>query len=135
MPLEEQKFLNLRPLLLKSKKGRDLLEGKRAIAVFPRYRKERRPDKNWSQAKYEELINQLLNNFTNHKVVVCGAPGGAYFSDSCPEHVIDLINLIPAERANIQAAILQRSDFAVGGLSGAMFFAHYWCEFVLGIRT
>ena len=126
MSLEEQSFFNFQATPSANvDRIVKLLDGKSVISVFPRYRKERRPDKNWSQTNYEELIKLLLENFPNSKVAVCGAPGGAYFEDGCPEGVIDLINLDDDERANIQAAVLQKSKFAVGGLSGAMFFAHY----------
>ena len=126
VPFDEQVFFKFTPNKTKlTGQFVKQLKQKRVIAIFPRYRETRRPDKNWSKEKYEDLIKMLKMQFPTHKLAIFGAPNGAYFSEGCPEDVMDLINIDPKERTNIQAAILERADFAVGSLSGAMVFARF----------
>ena len=49
------------------------------IAIFPRYRKERRPDKNSSEDFYVDLINNINSKYPDRNIFLIGAPGRAYF--------------------------------------------------------
>jgi len=90
------------------------------VAVFPRCRAGRRPDKNWPESHYRTLIRRLQE--AGALVVVVGAPGGCYFSDqSVPDGAVDLVNGIrETERLGLHVAALGRCSFAVGGISGAL---------------
>jgi hypothetical protein len=92
------------------------------IAVLPRLRLGRRPDKNWPQSQYRELIARLQMLRPNARIILIGAPGGAYFAgEPVPEGTVDLINLADERlRLDLHVAALCRCRLAVGGLSGAM---------------
>lgn len=123
-PLEHQIFEVLRP----TEKGEEFLNKlinseKRIIAVFPRYRTSRRPDKSWPREKYDSLIAYLKKQYPDHIIGIFGAPGGCYYVDGVPSNCLDLINLPENLRFNIQVAALKRSDIAVGSESGGIHIA------------
>lgn len=91
------------------------------VAVLPRSRSYRREDKNWSEAKYLELIQGLVQR--GKTVVLVGSPGGAYFSNYTPEGCINLINEPAPVRLSVQIRYLQECNFAIGAMSGAMLLA------------
>lgn len=95
-------------------------EDSRLIAVFPRWRTMRRPDKNWPRRRYEQLIQELQHTFPEFEIAILGEPGGAYFSDGVPEGCIDLINVPHHHRLDIQIAALRQSVLALGSISGAL---------------
>lgn len=95
----------------------------RLIAIFPRARSVRRPDKNWPREKYDRLIGLLRRKYPENTVAILGEPGGAYYSDGVPEGCIDLINVDKGLRMDVQIAALGQCDLAIGGMSGAMLFA------------
>jgi len=112
-----------------TKKGKDFLnkivnKKNNLIAIFPRRRSVRRPDKNWAKDKYIKLI-ELLKNFLNgeYTIALLGEPGGAYFDDTPLEDCLDLINISSEIRLDTQIAFLERADLAIGGMSGAILFA------------
>ncbi len=121
IPFDNQEFLILEPPKLTFSHLEEYLDsGERIIAIYPRNRENRRPDKNWKKENYESLINMLLEKFPDHKIGLFGSPGEAFFDDHCPKGCIDFINLPADERMNIQVAALKQADLAIGSLSGAM---------------
>ena len=111
-----------------SKKGMELFKevydgNERLIAIFPRMRKYRRPDKNWEKDKYNDLIDMLQKKFPYPKIAIFGEPGGAFFADDMPDGCIDLINVNADYRMDIQCAALKQSVIAIGSQSGAIDFA------------
>ena len=99
-------------------------ENKKLIAIFPRCRKVRRPDKNWSREKYDVLINLLQKHYgERYKIAIFGEPGGAFYTDRVPQNTLDLINVSPELRMDIQVAALKRAVLALGSMSGAILFA------------
>ncbi len=124
IPYEKQILEHLQP----TNSGINLLKKvvnpkQKIIAVFPRCRIARRPDKNWSNEKYEELIEDLQSKFPSFKIAIFGEPGGAYFTEGVPKGCIDLINIKPEDRLDIQLAALKQSVLAIGGESGGLVFA------------
>ncbi len=123
IPLPNQILEELRP----TTKGLESLEKmvgqkERLIAVFPRHRPFRRPDKSWSRGKYEILTHALQQEFPKFRLAVLGEPGGAFFAEGgVPKDCIDLIQISPEHRLDVQIAALKQSEIAVGGLSGAMY--------------
>jgi len=118
---KHQIFENLKP----TNKGEDFLNkiinsDQRMIAVFPRHRTSRRPDKSWSKEKYDSLINYLKEKYPKHLIGILGAPGGCYYVDGVPSNCLDLINLPNELRFDVQVAALKRSDMAVGSESGGI---------------
>lgn len=97
-------------------------EGEKLFAIFPRHRRLRRPDKNWPREKYLALIDALKVKWPDHKITVLGEPGGAHFDDGVPPGCIDLINIAPEKRMDLQLAALQRATFCLGSMSGALIF-------------
>jgi len=95
----------------------------RLITIFPRARSVRRPDKNWPREKYDALIGTLRGRHPDYRLAIAGDPGGAYYADGVPDGCVDLINVEPSMRMDIQTAALRRSVLAVGTISGAMLFA------------
>ncbi|MBI3318082.1 MAG: hypothetical protein HYZ90_02915 [Candidatus Omnitrophica bacterium] len=95
----------------------------RLIALFPRHRNLRRPEKNWPREKYLELIQRLQTAWPEMTVGLFGEPGGAYFSEGVPEGSLDLINVPASLRMDIQIAALKQARMALGGISGAMLVA------------
>ncbi len=95
------------------------------ICLFPRKRVGRRPEKNWGIDNYNSLINGLSNYFPSHKILLLGEPNGSCYVNSSdfPEKCLDLINIDKSSRLDIHLAALERSTFAVGGLSGALLIA------------
>ena len=121
IPFQEQLFTVLEP----PKKTFSILEKfiqpeLPLIAIYPRNRINRRPDKNWNKLNYFELIDKLKREYPNHKIGIFGSPGEAFFDDKCPEGCIDFINLPNNNRMNIQVAALKQAKIAIGSLSGAM---------------
>lgn len=124
IPYEKQILGPLQP----TSKGIKLLgelidEKEKLIAIFPRCRLTRRPDKNWTKEKYEVLIKSLQTEYPHFKIAVFGEPGGAFFSDGVPPGCLDLINVEPDSRLDIQIAALKQSKLALGGESGGLVFA------------
>lgn len=119
---EHQIFEELQP----TEAGRKFLQqyigfDKKLIAVFPRCRLGRRPDKNWPRQKYDLLIKNLQRQYPTHFIGIFGAPGGAYYSDGkVPLNCFDFINLPEDIRFSVQLSALKQSDVAVGGISGAL---------------
>ncbi len=93
------------------------------VAIFPRRRRLRRPDKNWQQDRWDALIARLHARFPSLRVAVLGEPGGAFYEDGVPPGCIDLINLAPDVRLDAQIAALQRAHVAAGPVSGALLVA------------
>ncbi len=93
------------------------------ICVFPRHRPFRRPDKDWTREKYEILIERLQKEFPQFKIAILGEPGGAFFAEGVPHGCLDIINVDPKKRMDIQLAALERSVLAIGGQSGGTAFA------------
>ncbi len=93
------------------------------ICMFPRERHVRRADKNWQRDKYYELLLKLQKRFPQYPIAILGEPGGACFADGVPEGCLDFINLQSDLRFETQLAVLSRSVFSVGGISGAMLVA------------
>lgn len=97
---------------------------KQLIAIFPRHRLFRRPDKNWIRERYEILIRRLQREFPQFKIAVLGEPGGAFFADGdVPRGCVDLIQVDPEHRLDVQIAALKQSVIAIGGQSGGTAFA------------
>jgi hypothetical protein len=90
------------------------------ISIFPRKRDDRRPDKNFGEKNYIDLIELLKKRLPNSKVALLGDPNGSYFTDGVPEGCIDLINISHCNRMNNQLYILENSMVALGSISGAM---------------
>jgi hypothetical protein len=112
--------------LKSTSKGKDLLDSicdknSKFITIFPRMRVHRREDKNWGVGNYLETIKLLQRNYPDHRIVIAGERNGAYFKDGVPENCLDLINIEAEFRLDAQIAALERSAFALGSLSGAMF--------------
>lgn len=121
---EYQQFEYLMPTPHGEDAFHDILkEDKKLIGVFPRYRLIRRADKNWREDKYEQLVRRLQMNFPENAVAIFGEPGGAYFADGVPNGCVDLINVSPDRRMDIQIAALKHCVFSVGGMSGAVLVA------------
>ena len=99
------------------------LNPKKTIAIFPRKRDIRRPDKNWPKSYYYDLINIIQNNLSDYKILLIGYENGAYFKDEKVKGTIDLINIPNSNRLNIHVAALSLSTIALGSLSGAILFA------------
>ncbi|KPJ55323.1 hypothetical protein AMJ47_00410 [Parcubacteria bacterium DG_72] len=121
IPFEHQIFEELNPTqaglgFLRQK----LNPEKRIIAVFPRCRTIRRPDKNWQKGKYDHLIKVLQEKYPNHIVGIFGAPRGAYYCDGVPKGCIDFINIDEDLRLDVQLAALKQADLAVGSVSGSL---------------
>jgi len=93
------------------------------IAVLPRKRDHRRPDKNWQREKYDSLIAMLQQRFKDYVIAILGEPGGAFYAEGVPEGCIDLINLDPNLRMDIQVAALKHAELSIGSMSGATIFA------------
>jgi ADP-heptose:LPS heptosyltransferase len=83
----------------------------------------RAPDKNWPAEKYLALVRRLQALWPDCRVAILGEPGGTHFADGVPNGCLDLINVPPERRMDIQVAALKRSAMAIGGMSGAMFVA------------
>lgn len=123
IPLTKQNFFKLKA----SKKNfknlsvnpKDKLK-KNIISIFPRKRDDRRPDKNFGEEKYINLIESIKKKYPGFKVALLGEPNGSYFANGVPEECIDLINIPDAERMNQQIYILENSVMAIGSISGAM---------------
>ncbi|MHA1676913.1 MAG: hypothetical protein ACTSU6_07020, partial [Candidatus Njordarchaeales archaeon] len=99
-------------------------EGKNLIAIFPRYRRFRRPDKNWDQKNYDELI-ELLQQYCGdrYNIAIFGEPTGAFYAGGVPKNTLDLINIPDEVRMDVQVAALKRTVLALGSMSGAILFA------------
>lgn len=107
-------------------------DNKKLIAIFPRCRKIRRSDKNWPAGNYLELIQALQREWPEYRVAIFGEPGGAYFSDGVPPGCMDLINVPPERRMDIQVAALKRCIMAIGSVSGGLLLPfHAGCPTVL----
>ena len=123
IPFEKQNFFKLSPTNDGHKKFLDIYNPanrKPIISVFPRFRKERRTDKNWSEGNYLKIIDFLKSQYPQYDIAVLGAPGGCYFVGNPPDDCIDLINIDDDSRMDIHIAALRNSIFALGGLSGAI---------------
>jgi len=111
-----------------TKEGKEKLRkmvspGEKLIAIFPRRKLFRRPDKNWSKENYETLIKLIQKELPEYKVAVLGDPSEAFFGEGVPENCIDLINIDPNLRMDIQLAALKHSELSLGGQSGGLCFA------------
>ena len=112
-----------------TRKGKQMLEKirkkdkRKPICIFPRMRKYRRPDKNWDKEKYLALIQYLQGKFPDYKIAILGEPRGAFFADFLPKDCLDLINVDPNYRMDVQCAALRDGVIAIGSQSGAIDFA------------
>ncbi len=120
---KDQQFELLGPTPAGEKAFLDRIGERELIAVFPRHRNLRRPEKNWSKEKYQELIQLLQRQYPDLAVAVLGEPGGAYFADGVPEGCLDLIHVPASLRMDVQIAALKRARMALGGISGALLVA------------
>ncbi|MDP2947199.1 MAG: hypothetical protein Q8N88_03720 [Nanoarchaeota archaeon] len=93
------------------------------IVIFPRRKLFRRPDKNWPKENYEVLIKLIQEELPEYKIAIAGEPGGAFFAEGVPENCIDLINVDPNRRMDIQLAALKQAELSLGGESGGICFA------------
>ena len=123
IPTQSQTFFYLKA----SNRGREFVKRhlqteKDVVAVFPRYRKFRRADKNWEQWKYTRLIETLQNDL-NVEIAVLGEPAAACFSDGTPPNTLNLIDIPEDIRMDAHLALLERASLAVGSLSGALLVA------------
>lgn len=120
--LEEQLLQKLMPSESASQQLAEMVDGEREIvALLPRRRDFRRTDKNWSEEKYRDLIDDLQAR--GYLVVLVGAPNGAYFAENLPSGCIDLINCDARSRLDLQIALFQRASASIGAMSGAMLVA------------
>ncbi len=103
----------------------NLRSSSRLIALFPRCRLIKRPDRNWSRENYLALTEHLRRNHPEFSVAIFGEPAGVYFSDGVPDGCFDLIQVPPFSRMDIQLAALKQSVLAVGSTSGGIIFASY----------
>lgn len=121
-PLEKQKLEYLSPLKPESVSwAEQFATNQRLLAVFPRRRGFRRPDKNWSENNYRELIRAAIRD--GYKVLIFGEPAGAYFSGESIEGCANLVNLPEHSRFDCQLAALRYVNCAVGSVSGALLVA------------
>lgn len=124
IPFEKQL---LEPILPTSKGKSALAElaspDERFIALFPRNRNLRRPDKNWPREKYDDLIGALKELYPGRRIAVLGDPAGAHYAEGAPEGCLDLINGPPDVRLDVQTALLLQCDLALGSFSGAILLA------------
>lgn len=121
IPFSIQSFQLLKPSVPASKMIKDYLApDDKLIAIYPRNRKQRRLDKNWSKNKYLELIDFYKLRYPKYKIGIFGAPGQAYFDDDIPTGVLDFINVPNDQHMNLQIAALQNASLAVGSLSGGV---------------
>ena len=124
MPFEQQQFEYLQPTPAGAAAFRRIVpDGQPLIAILPRHRVVRRPEKNWPREQYEALIPRLQQLWPEARVAIVGEPGGAHFADGVPAGCVDLINVPPTSRMDIQIAALQQSVMALGGMSGALLVA------------
>jgi hypothetical protein len=93
------------------------------MAVFPRRRRLRRPDKNWQQDRWDALIARVRARSPHLGVAILGEPGGSYYEEGVPAGCLDLVNLAADVRLDTQIALLQRARVAVGPVSGALLVA------------
>jgi len=124
IPYSKQILEKLQP----SKVGIDIFEKiapqkEKIIAIFPRGRAFRRPDKNWPKEKYELLIKLIQEKIPGYKIAILGEPGGAFFADGVPENCLDLINIKAGVRMDVQLAALKRAELSLGSQSGGITFA------------
>lgn len=93
------------------------------IVIFPRNKIFRRPDRNWPKEKYEQLIKMIQKELSEYGIAIAGEPGGTFFAEGVPDKCIDLINVNPNCRMDLQLAALKQAKFALGGESGGICFA------------
>jgi hypothetical protein len=123
-PYSKQVLEKLEPTQIGVEEFKKILKkDEKLIALFPRKKIFRRPDKNWQKEKYEILIKLIQKELPCYKVAILGEPDGAFFFDGVPEGCIDLINVNPNQRMDIQLAALKQSELAIGSQSGAITFA------------
>ena len=123
IPLDRQQFFKLTHIEKIPSELLDQVDGKfekKIISIFPRRRDERRPDKNFGEKKYIDLIQKIQERFPKFKIALLGEPNGSYFTKGVPEGCIDLINISNENRMNNQIYVLENSIFAIGSISGAM---------------
>lgn len=122
MPYTVQRLEELRPTPGGERALADFVPvGTPLVGVFPRCRTVRRSDKNWPREKYVELIAAVQQRFPLHAVALFGEPGGAYFAgEAVPHGCVDLINIAPELRFDVQLAALHACTLAVGSISGAL---------------
>jgi hypothetical protein len=94
--------------------------GEEFLAIFPRRRRLRRPDKNWEQDRWDALIAGARSRLPQLRIAILGEPGGAFYEQGVPSECVDLINVPQDLRLDAQIATLQRSRVAVGPVSGAI---------------
>jgi len=124
IPFSKQYLEKLQP----TPKGKRMLEkivnpDTRLIAIFPRCRLFRRPDKNWEKNKYEILIQKLQSELPDHKIAIFGEPGGSFFVDDTPAGCINLVQISSKYRMDVQLAALKQSELALGSQSGGIVFS------------
>jgi len=119
-----QKIEKLEPTEAANNAFRRIYDGsQQLIALFPRFRDIRRPDKNWPKKKYDGLIDKLQQRYPEYQLAIFGSPSGAYYADGVPSGTLDLINVPSSERLGIQVAALANTQLALGGMSGAILFS------------
>jgi hypothetical protein len=124
IPFSRQQFEILQPSLMAKNLITNYLQPDiKLIAIFPRNRINRRPDKNWNKDKYLQVIKFFTENYNEYKIGIFGSPGQAFFDHDLPVGAIDFINLPDNQRMNIQIAALKQSYLALGSLSGATLIA------------
>jgi ADP-heptose:LPS heptosyltransferase len=121
--IKSQKFFYLKA----SSRGRAFVKkhfqtDKKIVAVFPRYRKFRREDKNWSKSNYIKLI-ETLSNELNVRVAILGEPDQVCFQGETPIDTFNLIDIPQDIRMDAHLALLEHASLAVGSLSGALLVA------------
>ena len=73
--------------------------------------------------KVLRLIERLQHSMPEFTIAILGEPGGAHFADGVPTGCVDLINVPSDRRMDIQIAALQKSEMALGSMSGALLVA------------
>ena len=93
------------------------------ISIFPRGRAGRRPDKNWSKEKYDQLIKRFQSELPDYQIAILGEPGGTLYDDGVPTGCSDAINIDPSVRMDCQVAVLKESKLALESIPGAILVA------------
>jgi len=115
---------DLHPLHCRRSLGLRVGLSARGIAIFPRYRKTRRPDKNLNEQFYMSLSKLLIG--LGFQVFLLGEPSGAYSFDlECNSFVNLVEGVAEDERLDAHINALSQCVYAIGGISGALFFSLY----------
>jgi len=99
---------------------------RKTVAILPRLRSIRRPDKNLSSYFYQQICCKLISS--GHNCIIIGTPNGAHLLEGIfnPKYYLDLVTEIdPMLQLSLHTRAFSFCDFAIGGLSGGMVYALY----------